>query len=568
MVAAWRLQGGYQCAISLVLVRANSYCDDSLAVLRSRVYLDIMKVQRLICASTLSFNHCLCLCCDFFGKHHVLHLDEVRFSPSIIQLRHHIDNVNRSADAQRSTSIKLRAACNQCHDSKVGFTPSATRRGWEHELTRNVQVRCSGERLGCKRCQTLGCECIYEESRVGKVQGNRGRKRKLRLEAEQQQREQQQGQQPEHQQQQATPPGEQQLEDTASRTSRSLSVAVTPLSSLASSADEDQAMSGVQDDDLPAPWADSLDAPFASDMLAAAGPEDCSFFTGFEEFSGRSALYGAPQPPLPPTMADLAALNDFDTREPGNPGSTGGCFPPVTTAVYPDAHAVLEAMSPGGSGGQQQRNRSTQLQHHRGQHSKSYDRSDISINFLLPHQAADRWLVECVRMADELERFINIRLSAADEVMRINKSMINKINNVLEFEEFTPSVSLLGLTCLTLSHVVTLYELAAEALTSKGTPPRGLLPPNATSFSSFDHLDRRPAIHFGNFCLDSEEHQAIQEQIFLKELQRCSRAAAKLSARLGFDHADGGRLQNVYATWHTDLISRVEKVQTVIKKED
>ncbi|OQE22457.1 hypothetical protein PENSTE_c010G03017 [Penicillium steckii] len=59
------------------------------------------------------------------------------------------------AGENTTTQIKLRSACNQCHFSKV---------------------RCSGEKTGCSRCLNLGYTCVYVESRVGKVQGNRARR--------------------------------------------------------------------------------------------------------------------------------------------------------------------------------------------------------------------------------------------------------------------------------------------------------------------------------------------------------------------------------------------------------
>ena len=352
------------------------------------------------------------------------------------------------------------------------------------------------------------------------------------------------------------------------RASRSLSAAFTPLSSLPSSAEEEQAMNDAQEDDLAAQWTEPVDATFPSDILVSAGPDDCSFFTDFDEFSGRDTLYAALQQQPLSCLPDLATLNDLDTTGIGKDAAASSYFPTSATAAVPDSHALLDAISPGGSGGgPHQRSGSAQLHNHR-QHQTYYNKSNGNANFLLPHQAASQWLNECVRMADELERYIHIRLSAVDEVMRINKHSINKINNVLKFEEFTPSVSLLGLICLAMSHVVTLYEMAADALTTKANQPHGSLPLSTTAFQSFDHIERRPVIHFGNFCLDFEEHQAIQEQIFLRELQRCSSAASKLSARLGFDHADGGRLQSIYSTWQSDIIARVEKVQSIFKKED
>ncbi|CAI6334303.1 unnamed protein product [Periconia digitata] len=52
---------------------------------------------------------------------------------------------------------KLRSACNPCNAAKV---------------------KCSGELTGCTRCQDFGTKCIYVESRVGKVQGVRARRRR------------------------------------------------------------------------------------------------------------------------------------------------------------------------------------------------------------------------------------------------------------------------------------------------------------------------------------------------------------------------------------------------------
>ncbi|KAF2677296.1 hypothetical protein K458DRAFT_163578 [Lentithecium fluviatile CBS 122367] len=59
--------------------------------------------------------------------------------------------------------VRLRTACNQCCGAKV---------------------KCSGEKTGCQRCRNLRMQCVYQESRVGKVPGIRAKKR--RLENEQQ----------------------------------------------------------------------------------------------------------------------------------------------------------------------------------------------------------------------------------------------------------------------------------------------------------------------------------------------------------------------------------------------
>ena len=40
-------------------------------------------------------------------------------------------------------------------------------------------MKCSGEKTGCQRCQNQRTQCVYEESRVGKVPGIRATKRRL-----------------------------------------------------------------------------------------------------------------------------------------------------------------------------------------------------------------------------------------------------------------------------------------------------------------------------------------------------------------------------------------------------
>ncbi|KAF3058431.1 hypothetical protein GL218_05724 [Daldinia childiae] len=63
-----------------------------------------------------------------------------------------------STVANRNRIVKLRSACNQCCAAKV---------------------KCSGEKSGCERCRNTGTQCIYLESRVGKVPGIRAKKKPI-----------------------------------------------------------------------------------------------------------------------------------------------------------------------------------------------------------------------------------------------------------------------------------------------------------------------------------------------------------------------------------------------------
>ncbi|KAF2681266.1 hypothetical protein K458DRAFT_343898 [Lentithecium fluviatile CBS 122367] len=62
----------------------------------------------------------------------------------------------RSERGTQKGQPRLRFACNQCYAAKL---------------------KCTGEHNGCTRCRTLRTECVYTESRVGKVRGIRRKKR-------------------------------------------------------------------------------------------------------------------------------------------------------------------------------------------------------------------------------------------------------------------------------------------------------------------------------------------------------------------------------------------------------
>ncbi|KAF2014415.1 hypothetical protein BU24DRAFT_213944 [Aaosphaeria arxii CBS 175.79] len=67
-----------------------------------------------------------------------------------------------SSKSHQPRPPRLRAACNQCNVAKV---------------------KCTGEKTGCSRCISLNTECIYMESRVGKVQGIRTKRKKTHPES-------------------------------------------------------------------------------------------------------------------------------------------------------------------------------------------------------------------------------------------------------------------------------------------------------------------------------------------------------------------------------------------------
>ncbi|EHK21965.1 uncharacterized protein TRIVIDRAFT_230775 [Trichoderma virens Gv29-8] len=180
---------------------------------------------------------------------------------------------------------------------------------------------------------------------------------------------------------------------------------------------------------------------------------------------------------------------------------------------------------------------------------------NAGVGKLAPYrQLASQRMVDCVALVHNLEQHIHSRLVAADEVMRVNKHCVVSILEILEYEETSPSMSLLGLSCLAINHVVTLFEGASDYLLS---------PSKRHEYPQ----KRMPTIQFGNFHVDPEEHLSIQCQILLRELQRCGRTAEKLLERLKLVHEDRGNLGVVYSDWLRTIQNRLQTLCENVQKK-
>ncbi|KAL5364123.1 hypothetical protein BJX96DRAFT_156797 [Aspergillus floccosus] len=358
-----------------------------------------------------------------------------------------------------------------------------------------VQVRCSGERTGCARCLSLGYSCVYSESRVGKVQGNRARRRPTESS-----REPPRGL--------PTPDPSRTLEATPTSTPDPRERLGTTPNSM-----DGHAM------------ADGEHSTFYEDYLHEAGMADCSLLVGFDDFPCSDSSLG----PLMQTDANSRA-NDIDHY--GLPSHPSGNVIPGSSPLHLDG--PLETAPPP--------SRSSWEGSSDGKHSGQPYKHPTSLR-----------MVDCVWQVYSLEQHIHTRLVAPDEVMRVNKQCVLHILSLLEYEETSPSMSLLGLCCLLLNHVVTLFDAGWGHRCGLDNRP--------------EHANSRmPPIRFGNFRVDPEEHLAIQGQIFLREVQRSQRAAEKLIGRLQLVRDDRGNLGSIYSSWVKDMQSRLELLCETIAK--
>ncbi|KAI2768404.1 hypothetical protein F4815DRAFT_58649 [Daldinia loculata] len=111
------------------------------------------QIQALMLGLLFYFLHLIHLCFEKF-----LTFDYLSSTSGLHFILYTMLPSPRSPNAGRALPVKLRSACNQCCAAKV---------------------KCSGEKSGCERCSNTGAQCIYLESKVGKVPGIRAKKKQL-----------------------------------------------------------------------------------------------------------------------------------------------------------------------------------------------------------------------------------------------------------------------------------------------------------------------------------------------------------------------------------------------------
>ncbi|KAF3396083.1 hypothetical protein F1880_007225 [Penicillium rolfsii] len=392
--------------------------------------------------------------------------------------------------------IKLRSACNQCHFSKV---------------------RCSGEKTGCSRCLNLGYTCVYVESRVGKVQGNRARR-----------------------------------QDPAPSEASSSSIASQTTSTVELTA--------------------STSSPFHSSTAATSPPVIEPGFPGLalDEFIMSPEARG-PEEALPhlsdPAKPDECSLQ-WDFEDLPSVGSQMDCLSTARIPCHPDAPAdstgfismfhdsALVSHPPGssvlyGSHGERPPKRGG---HTRSpfEHARSTRVSSHGDPFHAHRRSSVQRMVSCVELVDGLEYYIHIRMMAVDEVLRMNKHCMTQVLGYLDWEKTNPNTSLLMLNCLVVHHVVTLFESASTQVLQPSCTMHESSPGNLSS------------THFGNYCLDPEQRIDIQVRIFLKELDRCGQLVDRLTSQGLHIRDDHDHLSLFFPAWPEGLRARLSALREAV----
>jgi hypothetical protein len=386
----------------------------------------------------------------------------------------------------RSKPSKLRAACNNCNLGKVsaGSYPSVPR-----QLSSN-QVKCSGEKTGCKRCENVQIDCVYTESRVGRVPGARAKRRSntifqdegLSSEARPATRAMERGYG---------------TNDTIATGSN----VFTPSETSSTTKNGPRSEREKSFDNALMDWSSQLDdyqSQVTTDSLDVLNDTD-GFFAN---------LAGEDHQP------QLSAISSADLFRQPTPRTT---FPSTGS----DYHVpVLDFES---HDTWRNQNVNDQFQTNPTKRVNNCGSSSHS-----------QCVIACSKMTQSLEKYISDDLKVLELIFSIAKRVISQLNSLLDLELECQHMKCMPLICVVMHQVVELLEAGCSNFIEDDEHSKVMSDPLGNSLSGFG---------FDGFATNGEHQRRWQSQMLLRELQPSVSILRRIGTLISADFPSGsGRI--------------------------
>ncbi|KAL4913036.1 hypothetical protein BDW62DRAFT_205921 [Aspergillus aurantiobrunneus] len=392
---------------------------------------------------------------------------------------------------------RLRAACTQCHAAKV---------------------RCSGEKTGCVRCRTLGHDCVYLESRVGKTRGRR-----------------------------KEPLASPRPRDTQSRITVTPDLDNRPLTA----ATEKEGAAGDAAGSTAPPALSPTGSGAGTDFLnnefwdVSQGITDSGVLDGgadlddvdfFQQFTHKDI----PETTLPTSWEDT----EKQMTEHPSQRLDSAIGMTENSTVSPIAQQSPWKMN------------GSNIKPNTHTHTLTHTRSYFPPRFATPTGPGGRYLscseveqqenkgvvLVAAEILEHLEGKMCAGVCAIDEVLRTNKEATQRIIQLLKRSDYTRSTGSLMVVVAAAQHVVDLFETACDDLYSSPCWPVPSTAEVPQPHNPYTKPRRRlnsglgasgtlhpPGIGFGSFLLDPQDQAALSARIIGTELHRTLHMVQSLS---------------------------------------
>lgn len=329
-------------------------------------------------------------------------------------------------------------------------------------------MRCSGEKIGCARCQNLGLECQYSESRVGKVPGIRAKKN------------------------QAT-------QRSTSWTTTTSTAEIAPSTQVTHGPQPDMPDTALPNTPDPSvlSWTGEFDYSGNNDLLDMSCWADGNTNDRTKEGVGVGVNIGVTLS-NPGTGTTVTSPGDNPFFEVGQDSSLPSMSPaPITQS---DAN-------------QQQSN--SILDSPYMNRPQSRQRSQVDSQCVLA----------CIQIISSLENYILTGLRSEDLILEACRCAANQVNTLVDMQKDSPSIRCVALFSTVLHQLLELLEVGHSAILAEGSGNGlGLQSALSTKLKGFGRFG------FGGYTLDAEEQLALKARRMAKELQHCMDILRKVSA--------------------------------------
>ncbi|KAL8818640.1 MAG: hypothetical protein Q9191_007898 [Dirinaria sp. TL-2023a] len=301
-------------------------------------------------------------------------------------------------------AAKLRAACNQCHASKV---------------------RCSGEKSGCLRCQNLDYECVYSISRAGRTPGTRNKNKRVRTANE--------------------PSGS----DSPASRSDSLDEPAMPMT-------RDSSVSFLHSDSF-IDWVDMGDPGDIFQPSTLDGDKD-TFKTSHDLMTTNVSQPAGVQDPLHDLLTASPSAFNLDVLQLDQLSDTG------RNQVNGSSSGSSSSPSSVSRPSTQKKPQRPQLQsRHSAGPTVANPKAPIPVPFMTnqtssPSPVNRQCIQACSKVMEYLDRVAQKDTLPLDEVMHVNKTFISAISRIMALDKSEKSVCCPPLIAIAMDQMISLFE--------------------------------------------------------------------------------------------------------------
>ncbi|KAI1912860.1 hypothetical protein LOZ12_002776 [Ophidiomyces ophidiicola] len=172
----------------------------------------------------------------------------------------------------------------------------------------------------------------------------------------------------------------------------------------------------------------------------------------------------------------------------------------------------------------------------------------------------NKCIQSCSDIIQYLERKMIVKLCALDDVIRICQTSISRLSSIMDTDEYTQSASCVPLSCIAVSHVISLLETCV--IPEEASQPDRLPSPRNIQLNC-----TLPRITFGSLQVHQDDQLKFGCQVLQREVKKCGQLLTKLQAQQEKPMTQGSKcLLQMQEQFCSDFERRLEELEKILQQ--